>query len=251
MTKLSVNLNKVALLRNARNIGIPSVKKAAQICIDAGAHGLTLHPRPDKRHATPSDVYDLSALLESHPNLELNVEGNPFPKFLDLVRQVKPTQCTLVPDSPEALTSDHGWNLTEDGKRLKPIVEELKSLGIRTSLFMDADAAQVGLARDVGADRIELYTAPYAAAYGGDEAEVIFKRFALATRAAQDVGLGVNAGHDLNLKNLAKFCSIPNVLEISIGHALIADAIEMGLFRAVEAYLNVLQKRTPANSKKR
>lgn len=241
-TKLSVNLNKVALLRNARNIGIPSVKRAAQICIDAGAHGLTLHPRPDERHATPSDVYELSALRESHRNLEFNVEGNPFPKFLDLVRRVKPTQCTLVPDSPEALTSDHGWDLDTDGERLKPIIDELKSLGIRTSLFMDADATQMQKAKDVGADRIELYTEPYASAYGGREVDAIFERFALAARQAQEVGLGVNAGHDLNLKNLAKFCSIPNVLEVSIGHALIADAIEMGLFKAVEAYLNVLGK---------
>lgn len=239
MTKLSVNLNKVALLRNARNIGIPSVVKAAQICISAGAHGLTLHPRPDERHARAIDVHDLSELLSAHPDMELNMEGTPFPGFLKLVREVKPAQCTLVPDSPEAFTSDHGWNLAEDGEQLKPIVSDLKRLGIRVSLFMDADTTQMEYAKDVGTDRIELYTGPYAAAYGGGETERVFESFARAARRAQELGLGVNAGHDLNLKNLAKFCSIPGVLEVSIGHALIADALELGLFNAVRAYLDV------------
>ena len=242
MTKLSVNLNKVALLRNARNIGIPSVTKAAQICISAGAHGITVHPRPDERHARPSDVYELAALLSATPNVELSVEGNPFPKFMEIVREVRPTQCTLVPDNPEAFTSDHGWNLAEDGKRLKPIIEELKESGIRVSLFMDAGSTQIQSAKAVGADRIELFTEPYAAAYGGDKAEAIFEQFAFAARMSQEVGLGVNAGHDLNLENLSKFCSIPNVLEVSIGHALISDALEIGLFNAVEAYLKVLKE---------
>ena len=242
MTKLSVNLNKVALLRNARNIGIPSVTKAAQICISAGAHGITVHPRPDERHARPSDVYELAALLAATPSVELNVEGNPFPKFMEIVREVRPTQCTLVPDNPEAFTSDHGWNLSEDGKRLKPIIEELKASGIRVSLFMDADGTQIQSAKEIGADRIELYTEPYAAAYGGDKAEAVFEQFAFAARMAQGVGLGVNAGHDLNLENLSKFCSIPNVLEVSIGHALICDALGMGLFNAVRAYLEALKE---------
>ena len=242
MTKLSVNLNKVALLRNARNIGIPSVTKAAQICISAGAHGITVHPRPDERHARPSDVYELAALLAATPNVELNVEGNPFPKFMEIVRAVKPTQCTLVPDNLEAFTSDHGWNLAEDGERLKPIIEELKEAGIRVSLFMDADSTQIKTAKEIGADRIELYTEPYAAAYGGDKAEAVFEQFAFAARMAQGVGLGVNAGHDLNLENLSKFCSIPNVLEVSIGHALICDALGMGLFNAVRAYLKALKE---------
>ena len=242
MTKLSVNLNKVALLRNARNIGIPSVTKAAQICISAGAHGITVHPRPDERHARPSDVYELAALLAGTPDVELNVEGNPFPKFMEIVREVKPTQCTLVPDNPEAFTSDHGWNLSEDGKRLKPIIEELKESGVRVSLFIDANSTQIQNAKAVGADRIELFTEPYAAAYGGDKAEAVFEQFAFAARMAQGVGLGVNAGHDLNLENLSKFCSIPNVLEVSIGHALICDALGMGLFNAVRAYLEALKE---------
>jgi pyridoxine 5-phosphate synthase len=242
MTKLSVNLNKVALLRNARNIGIPSVMRAAQICLKAGAHGLTLHPRPDERHARERDVYELAELIKSEPTVELNIEGNPFPKFMEIVRAVVPTQCTLVPDSPEAFTSDHGWNIHEDSERLKPIIEELKGLGIRVSLFMDADSPDIELAKEIGADRIELYTEPYAAAFGSDELESVFEQFRRAAETAQSVGLGVNAGHDLNLDNLGKFCSIPNVLEVSIGHALIADALELGLFDAVGAYLKILRE---------
>jgi pyridoxine 5-phosphate synthase len=240
MTKLSVNLNKVALLRNARNIGIPSVMRAARTCIKAGAHGLTLHPRPDERHARASDVYELAELLRNAPTVELNIEGNPFPKFMEIVREVKPTQCTLVPDSPEAFTSDHGWNIEEDNARLKPVIEELKGLGIRVSLFMDADSPDIERAKEIGADRIELYTEPYAAAFGSDKAETVFEQFRLAAEKAHSVGLGINAGHDLNLDNLGKFCSIPNVLEVSIGHALISDALELGLFDTVGAYLKIL-----------
>ena len=242
MTKLSVNLNKIALLRNARAIGIPSITKAAQICMSAGTHGITVHPRPDERHAKSSDVYDLADLLAAVPNIEFNLEGNPFAKFIDIVRKVKPTQCTLVPDSPEAFTSDHGWNLAEEGERLRPIIEELKDLGIRVSLFMDADSTHLERAKEVGADRIELYTEPYAAAHGSDKAAAALEKFAIAAKLAQEVGLGVNAGHDLNLENLGEFCSIPNVLEVSIGHALVSDALEMGLFSAVQAYLSILNQ---------
>lgn len=235
MTNLSVNLNKVALLRNTRNIGIPSVVDAAKTCIKAGAHGITVHPRPDQRHIKPSDVYDLAAML----TVEFNIEGNPTSPFMELVRQVKPTQATLVPDSPEALTSDHGWDLAADSDYLKPIIQELHDLGVRVSLFMDPDIAQIQRAKAVGADRIELYTEPYATAFrngNGDQ----FPQYALAAQKAQEVGLGVNAGHDLNLQNLRKFCSIPGILEVSIGHALTADALEIGLFNAVQAYLNIL-----------
>jgi pyridoxine 5-phosphate synthase len=240
MTKLSVNLNKVALLRNSRNLGIPSVVRAARTCTEAGAHGLTLHPRPDERHARERDVYELAELLASMPGVELNIEGNPFPKFMEIVHGVRPTQCTLVPDSPEAFTSDHGWNLAEDGERLRPIIAELKDAGIRVSLFMDADSPEISLAKEIGADRVELYTEPYAAAYGSDSAERVFEQFHLAAKCAHEAGLGINAGHDLNLDNLGKFCSIPDVLEVSIGHALISDALEMGLFHAVQAYLKIL-----------
>jgi pyridoxine 5-phosphate synthase len=242
MTRLSVNVNKVALLRNARAIGIPSVAKAARICFSAGAHGLTIHPRPDERHARTTDVYELADVLASTPGVEFNVEGNPFPKFIEIVREVKPRQCTLVPDSPEAFTSDHGWELAAHGARLKPIIEELKDLGIRVSLFLDADCEQVERAGEIGADRIELYTEPYAAAYRNGNMETVFEQFAIAAKRAQEVGLGVNAGHDLNLENLCEFCSIPNIAEVSIGHALISDALELGLFNAVRAYLKVLDE---------
>lgn len=237
MTNLSVNLNKVALVRNTRNLEIPSVTKAAKICIEAGAHGITVHPRPDQRHIRPDDVYDLAKML----TVEFNIEGNPFqPPFMDIVREVKPTQCTLVPDAPDTFTSDHGWDLATDASRLIPIVDQLKKLGIRVSLFMDADSTQFQQAKDLGADRVELYTEPYAAAFDRGNVEAVFEQYATAAKNAQSVGLGVNAGHDLNLQNLGKFCSIPNILEVSIGHALIADALEMGLSSAVKAYLDIL-----------
>jgi len=239
MTKLSVNLNKVALLRNARTIGIPSVIRAAEICIEAGAHGITVHPRPDQRHIRIADVYQLVEML----TVEFNIEGNPFyPQFLEIVRQVKPAQCTLVPDAAEAFTSDHGWNLAEHARRLSPIIRELQALGIRVSLFMDADdLTQIERASEIVADRIELYTEPYAMAFRNGEAETLLPIYALAAKKAQELGLGVNAGHDLNLQNLGKFCTIPGLLEVSIGHALIAEALEMGLFKTVQEYLKVLQ----------
>jgi len=239
MTNLSVNVNKVALLRNTRTIGIPSVINAAQICIKAGVHGITVHPRPDQRHIRPSDVYELSEML----TVEFNIEGNPFPEFLEIVRRVKPTQCTLVPDSPDAFTSNQGWNLSKDGERLVPIIQELKALGSRVSLFMNPDTTQIPLAKEVGADRVELYTEPYATAFREGNPEPELQRYARAAKKAQEVGLGVNAGHDLNLHNLGIFCSsIPGILEVSIGHALIADALEMGLFNTVKEYLKVLSQ---------
>lgn len=239
MTNLSVNLNKVALLRNTRNLGIPSVTRAAKICIDAGASGITVHPRPDERHIKPSDVYQLAEML----TVEFNIEGNPFqPPFMEIVRQVKPNQCTLVPDAPDTFTSDRGWDLARDGEKLIPIIDELKSLGIRVSLFMDTDLNQVQIAKKIGSDRIELYTEPYAAAFHHGNVESVFQKYTAAARQAQAIGLGVNAGHDLNLQNLAKFCSIPHILEVSIGHALIADALEMGLSTAVKEYLKVISR---------
>jgi len=242
MVKLSVNLNKVALLRNTRMIGIPSITAAARTCIAAGADGITVHPRPDERHIRRADVLEIAALLRDHSAVEFNIEGNPFPEFLDLVRRVRPTQCTLVPDSPEAFTSDHGWALPADSDRLRPIVAELRSSGIRVSLFMDAEAESIARAADTGADRVELYTEPYAAAHARGDAKSELPRFATAARAAERAGLGVNAGHDLNLDNLGEFCaSIPSLLEVSIGHALIADALDMGLYNAVRDYLRVLK----------
>ena len=238
MTNLSVNLNKIALIRNTRNIGIPSITKAAAICMEAGANGITVHPRPDERHIRATDVYELAEMVE----VEFNIEGNPFePPFMDIVEKVKPTQCTLVPDSPDTFTSDCGWDLTKDTQRLIPIIQQLQKLGIRVNLFMDADIDLIKLVPKTGAERIELYTEPYATAFReGHNLEATFKQYATAAAQAQELGLGVNAGHDLNLENLSKFCSIPNVLEVSIGHALTAEALEMGLFNTVKEYLKIL-----------
>lgn len=238
MTRLSVNLNKIALLRNSRTLGIPSVTRSAVAALDAGAQGITVHPRPDGRHIRTHDVYELAQLLRSRRDIEFNIEGNPFHAVLDLVREVRPQQCTLVPDDPGAFTSDHGWNLQRDGTRLKPVIAGLKALGVRVSVFMDPVPDAIRLARDIGADRVELYTEPYAHAFGSPEEAHMVARYAEAARAAQQAGLGVNAGHDLNRDNLPRFLSaVPGVLEVSIGHALIADALESGLAQTVRNYL--------------
>jgi len=247
MTRLSVNVNKVALLRNSRNNGIPSVIRAAEQCVAAGAHGITVHPRPDQRHIRTSDVFELAAFLKHFPHIEFNIEGNPYPDFLELVGRVRPAQCTLVPDDPAAFTSDHGWDLRSDAKRLGPIVAMIKEAGARVSLFMDADSDQWMTAKSVGADRVELYTEPYANAFARPEFDTVFALYAKAASAAQSVGLGVNAGHDLNLANLGAFCRISGILEVSIGHALIADALDLGISNAVRAYLRILDSPSPYN----
>lgn len=241
MTNLSVNLNKVALIRNTRNIGIPSITKMAQICIDAGAKGITVHPRPDQRHIRPGDVYDLLDVVKP---VEFNIEGNPLEvSFMEIVRKVKPTQCTLVPDAPDTFTSDSGWDLTKNKERLIPIIKELQSLGSRVSLFMDADVEQVSHVPDTGAERIELYTEPYATAYRENQnLQSTWQKFSDAATKAQELGLGVNAGHDLSLDNLAKFCTIPNILEVSIGHALTAEALELGFYQTIKKYISILHK---------
>lgn len=241
MIRLSVNVNKVALLRNTRTVGIPSVVEAARTAIHAGAHGITVHPRPDQRHVRPADVVALAELLTEHPEVEFNLEGNPFPDYLELVARVRPAQCTLVPDDPGAFTSDHGWDLARDGERLRPIVAGLRAEGVRVSLFMDAAPEQMAAAAAAGADRVELYTEPYAAAHARGDGAAELARFTAAARAAVAAGLGVNAGHDLNLDNLIDFRSLPGLLEVSIGHALIADALELGLYAAVRSYLRVLR----------
>jgi pyridoxine 5-phosphate synthase len=237
MTRLSVNLNKVALVRNTRPLGIPSVTGCARIALDAGAHGITVHPRPDGRHIRAHDVYELAQLLKSYPHAELNIEGNPFENALELVRSVRPHQFTMVPDDPGAATSDHGWDLPRDAKRLEPLVREVKALGVRVSLFMDAEADMSQAAR-VGADRIELYTEPYARGFGTQAEAEVLEGYAKAARAAREAGLGVNAGHDLNQQNLPRFLArVPGVLEVSIGHALTADALVDGLGQTVRNYL--------------
>jgi len=243
MTRLSVNLNKIALLRNSRNLGIPSVRRAANIALDAGAAGITVHPRPDSRHIRLSDVHELAALLADRPDAEFNIEGNPFEGLVDIARKVRPHQCTLVPDDPGAFTSDHGWDVKHDGARLRPVIAELKSLGTRVSMFMDPLPEAMPAVRDLGADRVELYTEPYAKAFSTEAQQSSLRVYAAAASAAQDCALGVNAGHDLNQHNLPAFLStVPGVLEVSIGHALVADAIEDGLAATVGAYLNAIAK---------
>ena len=237
MAKLSVNLNKVALLRNTRALGIPSVTRAAQIVINAGADGITVHPRPDGRHVRAGDVRELAELLKATPHVEFNIEGNPFHNLLEFVREVRPHQCTLVPDESGQFTSDHGWALPSDTSRLLPVVAELKSLGVRVSLFMDPLSAAMPLARGLGADRVELYTEPFATAFGTDAQRGVLSQYVDAANAALSSGLGINAGHDLNLQNLPIFVqAITGLQEVSIGHALIADAIEFGLADTVRRY---------------
>lgn len=241
MTNLSVNLNKVAMLRNARPLAIPSVVKMGEISIAAGAHGLTVHPRPDERHIRRIDVYDLAELLKKHPTIEYNIEGNPLESpFMDIIREVRPHQCTLVPDNPTQNTSDHGWDVAQEGEKLKPIIAELNELGCRVSLFMDPDVEQIKQVPALKCERIELYTEPYATAYREGKGEESFEIYRRAADCARSVGLGINGGHDLNLENLPKFKEIPNLLEVSIGHALVADALEMGFDHAVKAYLQAL-----------
>ncbi|MBE56501.1 MAG: pyridoxine 5'-phosphate synthase [Acidobacteria bacterium] len=240
MTQLSVNLNKVALLRNTRDVGVPDVLRAARIAVDAGASGVTVHPRPDERHTRPSDVFNLSSFTQD-AGVEFNIEGNPTKSFLALVHEVVPAQCTLVPDAPDQRTSDHGWDLASDGDRLRPIISDLRSRGIRVSLFMDPDPVVIANAAKVDADRIEIYTEPYAKAFGTQDQAESLDACAKCAEEAERMGLGVNAGHDLNLQNLpALIQSVPGIVEVSIGHALIADALELGLRETVGAYLSAL-----------
>lgn len=237
MAKLSVNLNKIALLRNTRALGIPSITRAASIAIEAGADGITVHPRPDGRHVRADDVRELAALLNAAPTVEFNIEGNPFHNLLEFVRSARPHQCTLVPDESGQFTSDHGWDLSKDALRLAPVVAELRSMGVRVSLFMDPLPETMRMARSLGADRVELYTEPYAKAFGTPAQAAVLRTYVNAAAAAKNEGLETNAGHDLNLENLPLFVrAIPDLKEVSIGHALIADALELGLAEAVRRY---------------
>jgi len=242
-TALSVNVNKVALLRNSRHLGIPSVRKAALVCLEAGAQGITVHPRPDERHIRASDVAELADLLKQWPDREFNIEGNPFHQLMDFVRTYRPHQVTFVPDSEGQLTSDHGWSFPKDAEKLKPLIEECKSLDVRVSLFMDPEPEQMAWVKKVGADRVELYTEPYAASFGSPTNDASLAQYVATAQAALDIGLGVNAGHDLNQDNLPKFAkAVPGLLEVSIGHALIADALEVGYKATVQGYLKALQR---------
>jgi pyridoxine 5-phosphate synthase len=240
-TALSVNLNKVALVRNTRHLSIPSVTRAATLCLQAGAHGITVHPRPDERHIRTQDVHDLAELLKAWPDREYNIEGNPFHNLMGFVRAVRPHQVTFVPDSEGQFTSDHGWNFPADAERLRPLIAEAQALGARVSLFMDAEPDQMAGARAVGADRVELYTEPYAAAWHTPQRNAQLERFSVAAQAALDASLGVNAGHDLSRENLTAFVrAVPGLSEVSIGHALIADALELGYSATIADYLRCI-----------
>jgi pyridoxine 5-phosphate synthase len=241
MTKLSVNVNKMALLRNSRGRDFPSVVAFAERCLSLGAHGITLHPRPDQRHARYSDVEALFPLVCGRFGRELNVEGYPTPELLDVVKRVRATQCTLVPDEPGQLTSDHGWDLRKHEGFLRSVIGDLKASGVRVSLFVDYDYDAIELARDVGADRVELYTEPYAEAFGTKQEASMLAGFAAAAQRAQRAGLGVNAGHDLNLDNLTRFLEIPDVLEVSIGHALTVECIEHGVAHVIGRYKKIVE----------
>ena len=240
MTRLSVNVNKVALLRNSRPLNIPSVDHVARLALDAGAHGITVHPRPDARHIRGEDVQGLLKLVRDR-GVEFNIEGNPFHQLMTVVRYARPDQCTLVPDDAQAATSDHGWDLGRDGERLRPVIAELKAMGVRVSLFMDANEHAMAAAREIGANRVELYTEPYARSFGTPSQEAVLRRYSAAAGAAKRSGLAVNAGHDLNRENLPLFLrSVPDVVEVSIGHALVADALEFGMAKTVGLYLEAI-----------
>lgn len=232
MTRLSVNINKVATLRNARGGNLPDVEKFAVDCERFGAQGITVHPRPDERHIRRSDVFALKRLVTT----EFNIEGNPEPAFMDLVTQIRPTQATLVPDAVSQLTSNHGWDTRANLAKLMPLVQRLKAEGIRVSVFVDADPEMVEYAKRAGADRVELYTGPYAELYDADP-EAALARYRPAAEKARELGMGLNAGHDLNLRNLHAFIqAFPWTDEVSIGHALIADALYLGIEETIKQY---------------
>jgi pyridoxine 5-phosphate synthase len=243
MTLLSVNVNKIALLRNSRKGNIPHLLELVAECVNAGAGGITVHPRPDQRHIRPQDAVDISEAIDT----EFNLEGNPlcepagtYPGLVAIAERVLPTQCTLVPDSEGQSTSDHGWDLKRYRQQILPIIARLKDLGIRVSVFVDPVIEQIKLARNLGADRIELFTGPYAAAYEHGDTTIVLDAYRKAAEAASGVGLGINAGHDLNLKNLRPFLAVGQILEVSIGHALIADALKWGLSDTIRRYRLVL-----------
>ena len=239
MTKLSVNINKIATIRNARGGDSPNVVDAAINCQKFGADGITVHPRPDERHITRKDVYELSDFLKLKEDVEFNIEGYPSREFLDLVLSVNPSQCTLVPDEPDQLTSDHGWQVKQHQELLVAVLDEIHDAGIRSSLFLDPLPSLVDEVAGVGANRIELYTEEYASSFGSAEQEQVLRSYADTAARASGLGIGINAGHDLDLVNLEAFLQIPNILEVSIGHALIVECLEQGVAKVIKQYLAI------------
>lgn len=242
MIHLSVNVNKVATLRNSRGGRVPSVLEAVDVCVQAGAAGITVHPRVDQRHITPRDVHEIAAVLARHPGVEFNIEGDPRPDLVAMVKEVRPHQCTLVPVVPGEITSQAGWTDGPQAAALGEVVADLKASGIRVSLFVDPVADAVRFAASLGADRVELYTEPFARAFerGEAAARASFEHYAEAAQLSAALGMGVNAGHDLDLDNLVLFRNLPNLAEVSIGHAIVSRALFVGLERVVREYLAVL-----------
>ena len=239
MTRLSVNLNKIALLRNSRGRDFPNVVDFANKLIALGVQGITVHPRQDERHITKRDAIELGELLATNKEVEFNIEGYPSEDFMHLVISIKPTQCTLVPDSPDQLTSDHGWDLKQQGDFVREICQRLNKEGIRSAIFMDPDLDQIALVPATEAKRIELYTEEYASTYTSSEHETVFNLYKESAEKAQRLGIGVNAGHDLDLINLAKFLTLDDILEVSIGHVLTVECIEQGMKSVVGQYLEI------------
>ncbi len=239
MTQLSVNLNKIALLRNARGRDFPNVVAFAKKYIDLGVPGITIHPRPDERHIQRRDAYDLSAFMEDYPEVELNIEGYPSNDFLRIIEDTKPDQCTLVPDAENQLTSDHGWDLHKHGDELRDTLKRIGDWGVRSATFLDPDCAQVEQSAKIGVDRIELYTEAYATAFAAGDYDGVLQTYANAASLARELGVGVNAGHDLDLQNLPRFLSINGILEVSIGHVLTVECIEQGMANVVRQYLEI------------
>jgi len=247
-TALSVNVNKIALLRNTRHLGIPDVVRAARLCLEAGANGITVHPRPDERHIRSADVFEIAAMIKDWPDREFNIEGNPFQNLMGFIHDLSARglplhQCTFVPDSEDQFTSDHGWDFPHDAERLKPLIDQVHARGVRVSLFMDPIPEAMAAAKSVGADRVEFYTESYASAFHTPQKLEALSLFTQSARAAAAIDLGVNAGHDLNRDNLTEFlAAVPGVLEVSIGHALVADALEVGYAATVQDYLRCINQ---------
>lgn len=239
MTVLSVNANKIALLRNSRGRDYPRVLDFVAQVLALGVKGITVHPRPDERHITRRDVTEITAFLKDFPDVEFNIEGYPSDEFMAMVLAARPAQCTLVPDKPGQLTSDHGWDVAAERALLERVLEQLRGAGIRSSLFLDPVPASVAEVVEVGADRIELYTEDYASHYGGIGQKRQLARYRATAEKAMAANIGVNAGHDLNLDNLATFLTIPGILEVSIGHALVVESLQLGLPTVIQRYLGI------------
>jgi len=239
MTQLSVNINKIALLRNSRGRDFPNVIQFAQKFIDLGVHGITVHPRQDERHITVKDAYELAEFLQDFPHVEYNIEGFPSADFMKIIRQTRPDQCTLVPDGVNQVTSDHGWDMNKHQQQISDLAIELSDYGVRSAVFLDPDLQQVKRVAKTGVDRIELYTEEFASSFTTKHQQETLCKYKQAASLAQNLGLGVNAGHDLDSKNLAVFLTIENILEVSIGHVLTIECIEQGMHKVIEKYLAI------------